>query len=249
MFYYTLEVINLKILVDTHTHTNCSDHAFGTICENIHYGKQRGLEMVCMTNHTPAIPDAAHKWHFVTMKELPDYIEGVRVLCGCEVNILNNNGDLDMSNEELAGMAVVVASIHGPCYDSRKLMDHTETWLNVINNPQVNIMGHSGNPLYLYDLDKVISAAKKNNKCVEINNHSYSVREGSAENCKAIAKKCMELGCNIVVGSDAHTPFDVGNFDLVIEMLNEINFPEELIMNLTPEKFTNYLKLVGRNIK
>lgn len=238
----------MKILVDTHTHTNCSDHAFGTICENVYYGKQRGLEMVCMTNHTPAIPDAAHRWHFVTMKELPDYIEGVRVLCGCEVNILNKAGDLDFSQDELARMDVVVASIHNPCYESRELSDHTDTWLNVINNPQVNILGHSGNPMFPYDLDKVISAAKQNNKCIEINNHSYSVREGSAENCKAIAEKCMELGCNIVVGSDAHNPFDVGNFDLAQAMLEEINFPEELIMNLSPDKFLSYLKSVGRDL-
>ncbi len=239
---------NIKILVDTHTHTNCSDHAFGSLCENIHYGKQNGMQMVCMTNHAPAIPDSAHIWHFITMHELPDYIEGVRLLCGCEANILNKDGNIDMTEEHLRKMDVVIASIHRPCYESRELADHTETWLNVIENPYVNILGHSGNPLFPYDKDVVIRAAKEKNKCIEINNHSYSVREGSRENCRAIAEKCKELGCRIVVGSDAHTPFDVGSFGKAAEMLEEIDFPEELIMNTTPEKFLSYLRSVGRDV-
>lgn len=238
----------INILVDTHTHTNCSDHAFGSLCENIHYGKQNGMEMVCMTNHAPAIPDGAHKWHFITMKELPDFIEGVRLLKGCEANILNSSGELDMNEESLKSMDVAIASIHRPCYDGGDISDHTKTWLGVIENPYINILGHSGNPLFPYDHDRVIRAAKENNKCIEINNHSYSVREGSRENCRKIALKCMEVGCKIVVGSDAHTPFDVGNFDKATNMLSEINFPEELIVNLTPERFLGYLRSVGRNV-
>lgn len=238
----------IKILVDTHTHTNCSDHAFGTLCENIHYGKQNGMEMICMTNHAPAIPDSAHIWHFVTMKELPDVIEGVRILKGCEANITDGSGTLDLGEEYLASMQVVVASIHRPCYSGCGLGDHTNTWLGVIKNPYVNILGHSGNPLFPYDRDRVISAAKENNKCIEINNHSYSVREGSRANCREIALKCKELGCPIVVSSDAHTPFSVGRFDEAVDMLENIDFPEELIMNLTPERFLTYLRSTGKNV-
>lgn len=238
----------INILVDTHTHTNCSDHAFGSLCENIHYGKKNGIQMVCMTNHAPAIPDSAHIWHFITMHELPDYVDGVRLLCGCEANILDSTGKIDMDEDNLKTMDIVIASIHRPCYDSCDIADHTKTWLSVIKNPYVNILGHSGNPLFPYNYDEVIRAAKENNKCIEINNHSYSVREGSRENCRAIAEKCKELGCKIVVGSDAHTPFDVGNFDKAAKMLEEINFPEELIMNATPERFLDYLRSAGRNV-
>lgn len=238
----------LEILVDTHTHTNCSDHAFGTLCENIHYGKQNGIQMICMTNHAPAIPDSAHIWHFVTMHELPDVIEGIRVLRGCEANIIDSMGSLDLGEEYLAAMQVVVASIHRPCFDTGGRTDFTETWLGVIKNPYVNILGHSGNPLFPYDKDTVIRAAKENNKCIEINNHSYSVREGSRENCREIALKCKEIGCPIVVGSDAHTPFDVGKFDKAAQMLEEIDFPEELIMNANPEKFLNYLRQTGKKV-
>ena len=142
-----------KILVDTHTHTCSSDHAFSTIYENICFAKKRGLEMVCMTDHAPAIPDAAHIWHFSTMKELPREIEGVKLLCGVEANIIGVDGALDMTDDMLAGMDIVVASIHTPCYAPRTVAEHTETWLNVIKNPFVTVLGHAGNPKYEFDID------------------------------------------------------------------------------------------------
>lgn len=239
----------MNILVDTHTHTNCSAHAFGTVWENIKCAKERGLELVCMTNHTPRMPDSPYIWHFVTMKELPDYIEGVRLLCGCETNVLNKSGEVDMPEEYLRAMDVAIASIHPPCYDNQNDCDHTETWLGLIKNPYINIIGHSGDPRYPYDIDRVVRAAKENNKCIEINNHSYSVRSASRENCKKIAIKCKEVGCKIVVSSDAHVPFDVGNVDNCIKMLESIDFPEELVMNTTAERFIDYLNSVGRDIK
>ena len=36
----------MKILTDTHTHTNCSDHAFSTVAENLAMAKQRGLDLI-----------------------------------------------------------------------------------------------------------------------------------------------------------------------------------------------------------
>ncbi len=241
--------MSIKIAVDAHTHTNCSDHAFGTVWENLRVAAQRGLELVCMTNHTPPMPDCAHIWHFTTMHELPDYIEGVRLLKGCESNVLNIKGEISLDVEHLEKAEVVVASIHQPCYDDRDLEDHTEAWLGVIKNPYVNIIGHSGDPRCPYDIDKVVRAARDAGKCIEINNHSYSVRRRSAENCRRIAEKCKEVGCGIVVSSDAHTPFDVGNVSNALNMLEEIGFPEELIMNTTAEKFVGFLNASGKNIR
>ncbi len=240
--------MNICIKVDAHTHTNCSDHAFGTIWENMRVASEKGLELVCMTNHTAPMPDSPYKWHFTTMHELPDSIEGVRLLKGCESNVLNIKGEISPDTEYLKRAQVVVASIHQPCYEDRTLKDHTDAWLGVIQNPYVDIIGHSGDPRCPYDIDKVIRAAKDAGKCIEINNHSYSVRPKSAENCRKIALKCKEVGCGIVVSSDAHAPWDVGNFDEALKMLQEIDFPEELIMNTNADKFIGFLRSSGKEI-
>lgn len=148
----------MKVLVDTHTHTNCSHHVFSTLGENLAAAKARGMEMICMTDHAPAIPDGAHIWHFITMFELPDVIDGVRLLKGAEANILDAEGNLDLPVDIQKKMEVMIASMHGPCYLPRSREVHTNTWLNVIKNPHVTILGHSGHPSFPYDHEAVIEA-------------------------------------------------------------------------------------------
>jgi len=232
----------MKILMDTHTHTNVSDHAFSTLMENITVAKAKGLEGICMTNHAPALGDAPHIWHFYTMRNIPREMDGIKVLCGVEANILDENGNLDMTAFDLEHCDVVIASIHNPCYITGTVEKHTNTWLNVIKNPYVDILGHSGEECFKYDYETVISAAKEANKCVEINSHSFRARPSAKDNCRKIAETCKKIGANIVVASDAHFCRDVGNVEHAVKMLREIDFPEELIMNTSAEKFIKYIE-------
>ena len=233
----------MKILVDTHTHTNCSTHAFSTIAENIGEAKKKGMEMICMTDHAPSLPDAPHIWHFNTMRHLPREIDGIKLMFGIEANIVDSQGNVDVPEEELRALDMAVASIHEPCYARRSSEEVTQTYLNVIkNNPLINIIGHSGNPKFTYDYETVICAAKEYNKCIEINNHSFGIRKGSDRNCMEIAKLCKKNGTRIVVSSDAHNCWQIGEFSKALAMLEEIDFPVELIMNTTSEKFTEYIK-------
>lgn len=231
----------IRILVDTHTHTNCSSHAHSTLIENANAAAERGLEMLCMTNHTPALPDAPHIWHFETMSSLPREIKGVKMLYGAETNLLDLDGSVDLPVNIQKNMDLIVASIHQPCLDPKTADDYTSTYLGAIKNPYITILGHSGSVNYPYDIDKVVSAACEYNKCIEINNHTFDVRRASVENCKKIALACKKYGTKIVVSSDAHNAFDIGVFDSAINMLTEIDFPEELIANATAERFTAYL--------
>jgi len=228
--------------MDTHTHTNASAHAYSTLLENVAVAKQKGLEGIVMTNHAPGIVDAPHVWHFHCMYNIPREIDGIKVLGGVEANVLDENGTLDMTAIDLQSCDVVIASIHRPCYTPGSVEQHTKTWLNVIKNPYVDILGHSGEERFKYDVETVIAAAKAAGVCIEINAHSFTARHGTEANCRKIAETCKKLGANIVVASDAHICFDVGNFDTAIEMLTEIDFPEELIMNTSAEKFISYIE-------
>ena len=46
------------------------------------------------------------------------------------------------------------------------------------------------------------------------------------------------IGAKIVVSSDAHAPFQVGVFDKALAVLEKIDFPENLIMNLNRERLS-----------
>ncbi len=231
----------MKITTDVHTHTNVSPHAYSTLYENMCAARDKGLELVAMTNHGPTMPDSPHLWHFLYFKALPRMIEGVKLLCGAEVNIVNKGGDLDLPHRVVADMELVIASIHTDTYHEEKGGDHTEAWLNVIDNPYVDILGHIGSPDYLFDIDRVIPFAKEKNVCIEINNHSFLSRPQNVERCREIALACKKYGAPIVVNSDAHFMAEIGLVPKAVQMLEEMEFPEELIMNLNADRFIKYL--------
>ena len=233
----------MNILVDTHTHTNASTHAYSTLEENVRHAKKIGLEAIAMTNHAPGTPDSPHVWHFENAhKCIPREIDGVKILFGAEVSILDENGNVDLPPGVLSALDVVIASKHRDAFLPVNRKVHTQAYLNVLDNPYVDIIGHSGSPDYEYNIDVVLSKAKKEHKMIEINNNSHLIRKGNVENCMQIAKKCAQMGVYVVVGSDAHFSHSVGNFSEAVSMLKEIDFPQELIANLNLKRFLSVLR-------
>lgn len=238
----------MKILVDTHTHTIASAHAYSTLEENIRHAKALGLEAIAMTDHGPSMPDSPHVWHFGNLNCIPREVDGIKIFYGAEVNILDGEDFLDIPPTTLSQLDVVIASMHHETYRPRTRKEHTRAYIRALENPYVDIIGHSGSPEYEYDVPAVLAVAKREGKMIEINNNSHMVRRASEENCIYIAKKCMEMGVFVVVSSDAHFSHCIGNFEAALAMLDSIGFPEELVANTSLDKFLSILrrrKLVG----
>lgn len=232
----------MKILTDMHTHTVATTHAYSTINENAQAAKELGLEAIAVTDHGGEIPDAAHIWHFHNLKALPREISGVRILRGIEVNITDINGRIDVDEETMQRLDVVIASIHRPCYADLDKTDHTSAYMAVVENKYVDIIGHSGAPDLKYDYRKVIKRAGELGKLIEINGNTFNIRKANIPNCREIALLCKELGTGICVNSDAHHSSMIGDIGAAQRMLEEIDFPEELIINRSFSAFEEHMK-------
>ena len=99
----------MKILVDTHTHTIASDHAYSTILENAAAAARAGLEALAITDHTPPLSDAPDMMHF---QNLYTYIYCVTILRGAELNICDARGSLFVPGDALRELDYCIASIH-----------------------------------------------------------------------------------------------------------------------------------------
>lgn len=220
-----------SIIADTHTHTVACDHAYSTITENAAAAKKRGLRFLCMTEHAPALPGSPTQLYFGNLRVIPPVLEEVVILKGAEVNILDREGNLDLSERVLDRLDWVIASFHTPVFPPGSRGEHTSAWMAIAENPLVDVVGHCGDGRYPFDEKAVIRAFARHGKIVEINAHSFSARPGSRENCPRIARLCAEEGVRIAVSSDAHFYDAVGSFDAALGALEEIRFPEELIVN------------------
>jgi len=233
--------VKLQLKADLHTHTLASGHAYSTPQEMACAAYKAGLEIIALTDHGINMPGSPHLWFFTNMDALPRVMEGVTVLRGTEANIIGLDGKMDMSNGVLRQLDICVASVHGPLIESGTVEENTRAYCAVLENPYVDILGHSGNPNFLYDLDTVIGLAKEKNKIIEINEHTFVVRPDNVARCVEIAKKCKELGVYIAVNTDAHVSYDVGRVPNVERMLSELDFPQELILNLSAGRVMEYL--------
>ena len=234
----------MKLIADTHCHTVASSHAYSTILENVNEAKIKGLKYLAITDHFGKIPGAPESWYFQNLVVVPNEIDGVRVLKGIEANVIGSSGKIDIP-EFNPGRELnwVIASIHDPAWSgSHSVDDCTNAWLGVAKNPVVNVIGHSGLVDFKYDYETVIPVFKENNKLVEINASSFVVRKGCYENCKKIAQICKKCNAYVIVDSDSHIACHVGRFDSALKMLEDIDFPEELIINSSVELFERYLK-------
>lgn len=239
----------MKYLSDLHTHTVVSGHAYTTLMENISHCAKNGIKILGTSDHGPTMPGSPHYWYFANFKVIPRVIDGVTILRGCEANILDIEGNLDIPEEGLQHLDYMIASFHEPVFSPDKsIEENTQAFLNVMDNyEKVEILGHLGNPNYELDYPTIIKKAKEKDIMIEINNSSLlgSSRIGSDKNCKKVALLCKEYGAKVILTSDAHISFSIGVFNKGIELLESINMPEELIMN-DPDKLISHLKNKGR---
>lgn len=238
----------MKLLSDLHTHTIVSGHAYNTLFENIDYCIEKGIEILGTSDHASAMPGAPHPWYFANLRVLPRVIKGVIVLKGCEGNILDVDGNIDLSPHESRSLDYMIASFHEPVFAPKTREENTKAIINAIDkNPIVEIIGHLGNPSYDIDYEAIVKKAKEKDIMIEINNSSIagSSRTGSEKNCTKIAQLCKEYGTKIILNSDAHICYAIGDFSGSLRVIKSIDFSEELIMN-NPDKLIAHFKNKGK---
>ncbi len=237
----------MKYILDVHCHTISSGHAYSTITENIMHAKKIGLELIAITDHTPMMPGAPCNLHFLNLHVLPNNIDGVELLKGAELNILNEKGEIDLPDAILQNLDIKIASLHPPCIaptDDIKI--NTNAVLNAMENKFIDIIGHLGDPRYPIDVKKVVKQSIQTNTLIELNNSSLNPnnsRAGGEETIISILEECKAQKAPIILGSDAHYFTDVGNFKDAIRLLKKANFPDELIINTDVLKLKNFLKM------
>lgn len=236
----------MKYIIDLHTHTISSGHAYSTLEENARIAKLKGIEILGMSDHAPNMPGAPHIFHFNNLKIIPDHIDTVRVLKGVEVNIINSNGDLDIDENTLESLDYAIASLHPPCIEPSNIVDNTNAIITAIKNPHINIIGHPDDGRYPIDYEKMVLAAKEFNTLIELNNSSLSpkgFRLNTIQNSERILRLCKQHKVSIILSSDAHFSSAIGDFSRCLDLIKTIGFPNNLIVNTSIENLKKFVEI------
>lgn len=232
--------------LDIHTHTIASGHASAaTITDMAKAAAAGNLKLLGISDHGPATLGGGKPSYFRSLAHAQKQRFGVEMLYGVEVNILNNDGKLDLENSILEKLDYAIASIHKPVKKPGTAEENTKAYIAAMKNPNVRIIGHCDDVKYPVDYLAVVRAAMKYNVLLEINNSSLSsdgYRGDTRFNDLMILNLCRHFHYPVILASDSHGTRNVGDFSHALELIALAGMPESLIMNYSAKAFKCFLE-------
>jgi len=230
-----------------HVHSTWSDGQ-NTIREMAEGCIARGFTYLGMTDHSKAaayaggLSEESLRRQGEEIDALNKEFAGrLHILKGTECDILKD-GSLDYSDEVLASLDFVVASIHSQFNLSPQ--EQTERMLRAIANPHVDIIGHPtgrillGREGYTLDLEAVIDAAAAHGVCIEINAHPSRL-----DLDWRLLHRAHDKGIKIPVNPDAHVLAGLDDMRYGIGVARKGWLRREDVLNtLTSEEIQAYFK-------
>ena len=213
----------MRDVLDIHTHTLASGHAYNTIYEMAQSARDKGLQLLGISDHGPGMEGAACKHYFRASRCIPRELFGVKILFGIEFNIMDFDGTVDLD-----------ATFAAP-------LENTRAYLRAMENPRVNVIGHPDDGTYPVDFDELVRHAAEQRVLLELNEASVkpgSYRRDGRANALRILSLCEHYGAKVLVSSDAHVASDVLRHGSALALLEEVHFPEELVVNRSVEALT-----------
>ncbi len=207
-------VTHADIQGDLHMHSTWSDGA-ATLDRMAAASLARGLRYIAITDHSPStnvvggLDGPALLAQADEIARVQESLPGIRILRGCEVDILPD-GSLDIADEFLAQLELVLVSVHSSFDMPEARM--TDRIIRALENPLVHVLCHptgrklGRRPPYPVDLEEVLRAAVALNVAIEINANPRRLDLDYLG-----LRRCGELGVKVLVSSDAHSVASLDN--------------------------------------
>lgn len=230
--------------IDLHTHSVASGHALNTVFEMAYFASQNGVTHLGITDHGSSMKGASHEEYFWVSDQLTE-LYGVKIFLGVEANILNDSGEIDLSEGLLKKQRIVSAGLHEfTPYKSASIEYNTCSILKAMQNPFVKIITHPYRPEFPVDLETLFHGSMETNTVLELNNSLFARQESLKELVSVYSKLislCKLNNRKIIIGSDAHVATKIGNDINIQSVSNELGLTSEIILNNFPEELEVFL--------
>ena len=226
---------------DLHSHSEWSDGG-SPIEEMARTAQALGHDYLVLTDHSPRLKVANGLSADRLLRQL-DVVAEVnarlapfRLLTGIEVDILDD-GSLDQSDELLARLDVVVASVHSKL--KMPAEDMTRRMVTAVANPHTDVLGHCTGRLVTggrgtraessFDAELVFAACERFGVAVEINS-----RPERLDPPRRLLRLAVESGCVFSIDTDAHAPGQLDWQPYGCERAEECGVASDRVINTRP---------------
>lgn len=235
----------MQILADYHTHTKYS-HGKGTIEENVLEAISKGIKIIGISDHGYKHLAYGIKLNDIyKMREeidkLNEKYSNIEILLGMECNILDSYGNIDINDKIIENCDYIMAGYHFASTPTslKSMLNHcnnyiiknemakdynTNAIINAMKNNDIFMITHPGDKGDVY-IEEIAKVAKNTDTRLEINSSHGFLNSNQLVKIKGIGNK-------FIIGSDAHVPHNVGNFDLAMKIIKEAGVDLSLIENI-----------------
>jgi len=222
---------------DCHTHSDWSDGG-SPIEEMALTARDLGHEYLVLTDHSPRLTVANGlsaerlRRQLEVVAEINTRLAPFTILTGIEVDILDD-GALDQSEDLLASLDLVVASVHSKL--RMPAAEMTERMLTAVANPHVDVLGHctgrmvTGDrkrPESQFDAAAVFDACAEYGVAVEVNS-----RPERLDPPRRLLRQAVAAGCEFTLDTDAHAPGQLDWLPYGCARAAECEVPPDRVLN------------------
>ena len=240
-----IETKNIK--AELHAHTTWSDGQ-SSILELAQAARQRGYKVLAITEHSPSIglvnglsPERLRQQRKEIAKVRRKLGDSLLILQGIEVEI-KADASLDLPDEVLAGLDLVIASLHISIRQPRA--QATARLQAAMRNPHVDIIGHPSNRMLPdregadLDWDAVLQTAAETGTALEINANPRRLDLDDVQ-----ARRAIQMGIKLAINTDAHHPshLDFLPFGVATARRGWVT-AKDVINAWTPKQILDWLK-------
>jgi DNA polymerase (family 10) len=225
------------ILGDLHCHTTATDGR-ESIEGMARAAKAAGLRYLAITDHSQALAMAnglderRALEHARAIHDVNDRVDGMTLLAGIECDI-RQDGSMDLSDDCLAQLDIVIASIHSGFNMEADAM--TDRLLRALSCPWVDVLGHPTGRLILKrdphkaDMTRVMAQAAASGVALEIN-----AQIDRLDLDDGLASRAAAAGARLVISTDAHSATALGNMRWGVQVARRAWLRAEDVLNTRP---------------
>jgi DNA polymerase (family 10) len=232
---------------DLHTHSTWSDGTL-SIKEMAQAALRRGLKVLAITDHSKSLGIAGglSEKELLEQRQEIDKIQeqlgvSLQLLQGSEVEI-RADGSLDYSDEVLAKLDIVIASLHTSLRQNKQKI--TSRLIKAIENPYVDLIAHPTGRMIPdregadLDMDAVLEAALEHGVVLEINAHPARLDLNDI-----YARRAADMGIRLSINTDAHSESDLDllHFGVATARRGWIS-PEVVVNTWDTKRLTSWLE-------
>ena len=197
--------------------------------------------MIAITDHGPSMAGVTGDLHFIMGPRMPK--SEITVLWGCEANIVDENGELDLTERHIAALDIILVGFHKTGYLDQGKEKNTQVMEKVLKKPYVKVLTHPTHQQFECDFERIVEAALENGVLPELNLTYLREQVDDFHLFKRLVEIVKAKNKKLIVNSDAHFVHEIGDDSILAKYWDRLGMSDDIVINNYPAELKAFLEI------